>query len=755
MSDPIPSPPPFPVHEPPGKAIQRQLPVFPSEALEIAQGLSVVRNEGMVVYFSGMLPIFTHPEGDEPSFKMFLAQLCAQGTCHQADLVRALGVNKRSLIRWVDQFRKEGGASFFKGRKASAGPKKRIWTEENVARAQALLDEGLKPPEAARRLGVKEDTMRKALLHGELRRPDNLTRGPTKGERSARDAKPLAGRACHDTDGRAAAAAGLLPGGVARTFGTALDVPFAGVLCALPALLANGLLHGVEDCFELAPGFYPVMTYFLLTAFMLLVRLRTPEKLRYSEPGEWGLLLGHDRCPEVKTLRAKLEALARPEQVSTWSGGLTRFWMEQDEGLAGILYVDGHVRLYHGSQTKLPARFVSRQRLCLRSLMDYWVNDQEGRPFFVVPAVDTEGLLAHLTQEIIPRLREDVPGQPAEAELLANPDLHRFDVIVDREGFSPEALRKAFSLHRAAITTYRRHPYDPWPEAEFQTMSVPLAHGLRQDMLIAARPFGSVKDGLREIRRLTPKGTQTAIVTANRTTPVAQVAGRMFSRWSQENYFKYAAQHFGIDRLAGYSAESIPVATTMVNPAWRKADAEVRKLTSELHRLLQEKGGSSLAHGAGEGDLAKWQRRMAILQEGIEALEPRVAEAKIRRKQAPKRVTLEDIPEEDRPRVLSPTRKHLVDTLAMVAYRAETAQVLILRDNLARDDDARSLAQALYQTSGDLIVDEPAGTLTVRLHRGASLLADKAVAGLLEVLNESDICYPGTALALKYELVSV
>jgi transposase-like protein len=59
---------------------------------------------------------------------MFLAQLCAQGTCHQADIVRALGVNKRSLIRWVDQFRKEGGASFFKGRKASAGPKKRIWT---------------------------------------------------------------------------------------------------------------------------------------------------------------------------------------------------------------------------------------------------------------------------------------------------------------------------------------------------------------------------------------------------------------------------------------------------------------------------------------------------------------------------------------------------------------------------------------------------------------------------------------------------
>ena len=756
MSDPTPSHAPLPFYEPAGTAVQRQLPVFPAEALPIAEGLSVVRQDGMVIYFSGLLPVFTHAEEDEATFRMFIGQLCAQGTCRQADIVRAFGVNKRSLIRWVNPFRAEGAASFFKGRKTPEGPRiKRVWTDDVMARAQALLDEGVAPPEAARRLGVKEDTMRKAILHGELRRPESQPRGPTKGDRSARDAEPLAGRACHDVIRRAAAASRLWPDGVPRAFSSASDVPFAGVLCALPALQANGLLHGVDGLFDLPPGFYPVMTYFLLIAFMLLVRMGTPEQLRYTEPGEWGLLLGHDRCPEVKTLRAKLEALAQPGQVSQWASLMTQFWMGQDEGLAGVLYLDGHVRLYHGSQTKLPPRFVSRQRLCLRSVMDYWINDQEGSPFFVVPAVDTEGLVAHLQRDIVPRLLAEVPGQPGEEACRANPDLHRFDIIVDREGFSPKAMQEVFAEHRAAITTYRRHPYEPWPEAEFLPMKVPLAHGQTQEMLIAARPFQADDRGLREIRRLTPRGTQTAIVTANRVTPVAQVAGRMFSRWCQENYFRYASQHFAIDRLAGYSAEDVPVTTTLVNPAWRQADAEVRKLKSELFRLQREKGACQLPHAPGEADLAKWQQHMADLQEGLEAMQPKVTAAMAKRKQTPKRVTLEDIPLEDRPQVISPTRKHLLDTLSMMAYRAETAQVLILRDYMARSDDARSLAQTLYQTAGDLVLDEEAATLTVRLHRGASNLADKAVAGLLGVLNESETCYPGTTLTLKYELVSV
>lgn len=565
-----------------------------------------------------------------------------------------------------------------------------------------------------------------------------------------------AGRACHDTVGRALAAQGALPGGVAREFTAAHDVSNAGVLCALPALVANGLVSGVDgERFRLSAGFYPELTYFLFLAYLFLVRARSLDRMRYGEPGEWGLLLGHDRCPEVKTMRAKLDALANPQHLGTWSAQLVGQWMDAEPDLAGVLYVDGHVRLYHGSQTKLLPRFVSRQRLCLRSLTDYWVNDQEGQPFFVVTAVDTSGLMHHLREDIIPRLLRDVPGQPTADELAATPDRHRFAIIIDREGFSPAAMVAIFRDHRVAITTYRRHPYEPWPETDFTDTTVPLAHGVNDAMRIASRPFGDPADRLTEIRRLTDRGTQTAIITADRTTPVATTAGRQFSRWSQENYFRYATQEFGIDRLVGYATEPAPATVTIVNPAWRTADAAVRRLRSDLNRQHAKRGADALPADPDDRQRLAWQHRQAEAETAIRELTTALTAARSARKQLPKRIPIDQLPEDQRPKLIGQNRKQFFDLIGMIAYRAEVAQALILKDHLARSDDARNLAKALYRTDGDLIPDPNAKTLTVRLHRGANALADRAIAGLLTTLNDAECLYPGTDLRLRYELVSI
>jgi len=74
--------------------------------------------------------------------------------------------------------------------------------------------------------------------------------------------------------------------------------------------------------------------------------------------------------------------------------------MEEEPDLAGTLYVDGHVRLYHGKQTQLPRRYVSRQRLCLRGTTDYWVNDALGQPFFSVERPIDHGLLEAIENDI-------------------------------------------------------------------------------------------------------------------------------------------------------------------------------------------------------------------------------------------------------------------------------------------------------------------------------------------------------------------
>jgi hypothetical protein len=555
--------------------------------------------------------------------------------------------------------------------------------------------------------------------------------------------------------GRVEAATGCLPQGVERVFSEpSLDVPNAGVLCALPALIENGLISGVEERhLHLSRVYYPALTYLLFTAYLILVRARVLERLRYGEPGEWGILLGHDRCPEVKTMRQRLDCLAQSGQVEAWMSSLMSRWTESHPETEGVLYVDGHVRLYHGTQTRLPARFVSRQRLCLRSQVDYWVNDQEGRPFFVLTAVDTEGLLAHLRNDLIPRLIADIPHQPSAAELEADSNRHRFTVIVDREGFSPAAMREFFATHRVALTTYRRHPYDDWPESDFTIQTVPLAHGLSEIMRLSARPYGDPADGLTEIRRLTDRGTQSAIITADRTTPWAQIAGRQFSRWSQENYFRYASEEFGIDRLVSYGKEDAPDTTTVVNPVWKQHDAAIRKLRREANRIRVTQAGMTPPPDLDDQAAAAWLQRRQQLDERLKTIDQDLAHHKEQRKASPKRITIDQLPEADRPHLIGHTRKRLLDTVAMIAYRAECAQTLIVRDQLARSEDARALVKSLYKTTGDILPDPKNKTLTVCLHRGANALSDRAIQGLLAVLNDSETCYPGTDMRLKYELV--
>jgi hypothetical protein len=159
----------------------------------------------------------------------------------------------------------------------------------------------------------------------------------------------------------------------------ARDVAQGGVLLALPALLAVGLLRHSEEFYALPPGFYGLPS---VPALMALGRVASIEQLRYRAAGEWGNLLGLDRVPEVRTLREKLKRLcAEQGRAARWNAALAEEWIgqrgpKQESGLA--FYIDGHVRVYHGDLTKLPRHYVPRERFSLRATVDYWVNALEG-----------------------------------------------------------------------------------------------------------------------------------------------------------------------------------------------------------------------------------------------------------------------------------------------------------------------------------------------------------------------------------------
>ena len=561
------------------------------------------------------------------------------------------------------------------------------------------------------------------------------------------------GRGAHNVEARVAASIGELEA-VAPDFQPALDVPNGGVLLALPALLAVGLLESTGRYFELPKGYYALDSLFLLLAFMALARRKSIESLRYCAPGEWGKLLGLDRVPEVRTLRNKLQLLARDERPEHWSAELCKRWMEAAPEQAGTLYIDGHVRVYTGHQTQLPRHYVARQRLCLRATTDYWVNAMDGQPFFVVNQAVDPGLIQVIEQDILPRLDEEVPGQPSEAGLEADPLLHRFTLVFDREGYSP-ALLQRMKVQRVACVTYHKYPGDDWPEEEFSAHQVKLSNEQVVEMKLAERGSClSNKLWVREIRKLTERGHQTAILCTDYRSQAAPVAAAMFARWSQENFFKYAREHYNLDRLADYGTEAISDPVQVVNPSYRHFDAQVRSRTGKLNRRLAQFGAMNLEPSIEPEQKEPFLQQKAQLQEEIESLQTQIQTLKETRKATARHIRLDELPEAQRFGQLSTQSKHLIDTIKMIAYRAETAMANILRESLAHPDEARTLLRALYQSEADLLPEPEAGTLTVRLHHMANRCSDQAIRKLCDELNATETQFPRTNLRLVLKLGS-
>ena len=119
-----------------------------------------------------------------------------------------------------------------------------------------------------------------------------------------------------------------------------------------------------------------------------------------------------------------------------------------------------------------------------------------------------------------------------------------------------------------------------------------------------------------------------------------------------------------------------------------------------------------------------------------------------------KHILLGDLPQEDRFRQLSPVRKQFMDTIKMIAYRAETAMAIVLRGIVSKTDDARTLLQILFSSEVDLIPNIGEETLTVKLHHFANPLSDRAINSLCEHLNQTETIYPGTNMRMIFNLVS-
>ena len=184
-------------------------------------------------------------------------------------------------------------------------------------------------------------------------------------------------------------------------------------------------------------------------------------------------------------------------------------------------------------------------------------------------------------------------------------------------------------------------------------------------------------------------------------------------------------------------------------------DGEVRKRVS---RQTRRKAKLHDIHLAGPLDAARTERYMrqaTALRAETDQEDIAIAALKSRRKATAKHLTVAELPEEERFLKLATRSKHFIDTIKIIAYRAETAMAHIVRErlNIHHRDEARALIRDLCTTPADIHPDPRAKTLTITLHSLATPKHNAAVSHLCAELNDSQTQYPGTDLLMIFKSV--
>lgn len=726
-------------------AIQARLPLGHPDAREINFELSFVEDGPQATYLACGVPIFVHDTDDADARRLAAIQILNLKLAKKTELSESFGVDRSTLYRQQQRFQAGGVAAVVAKKRGPKGAHK--LTEQSLRRAQELLDAGESQENAAREIGVSSKTIQRAVLDGKLKGRNE--RGKARatepessqpGERNAKDATAPLGVATTRVLDRALAAAGKLVE-AAPEFKASSSVANAGSLVALPAMLELGLLEVGTDVYgSLSNGFYGLRSTLLCMGFMALLRIRNPERMQFEAPGELGTLLGLDRAPETKTIRRKLTELVERGQASRLSAGLAERWVRQAPRALGYLYVDGHVRAYNGEKHRLTKTHVARRRLCMPATTDYWINDKNAEPVFLVTGEVNERLISTMKATILPEVRR-----------LAG-EKRRVTMIFDREGWSPKWFQELYAAG-FDVLTYRKGAYDMWPRSAFGVVAGSVEG--RDVSYELAEKTVRVLPGfkMREVRRLRADGKQTAVMTTRWKTRAIELAWRMFERWRQENFFRYMREHFALDAMASRRVEPVGEERAISNPERAKLEKKLGRLKSELVRLEKDYGARAFDNDESLRPTARgFKIANGKLGREIRALRHKCRRLKKRIGALPERIAAADA--EGPPIVkLDPETKHLTDTIKMLAYRAETALVGLLNDKVyARtEEEGRALVREILRTPADVLPDERERVLRVRLHGLANPRSNAALRHLCEALNEAEITYPGTPLRMRYE----
>ena len=226
---------------------------------------------------------------------------------------------------------------------------------------------------------------------------------------------------------------------------------------------------------------------------------------------------------------------------------------------------------------------------------------------------------------------------------------------------------------------------------------------------------------------------------------------RLSARWRQENYFKYARDHFALDALDSYADTPDDLDRLVPNPAKAHAISQVAGARADLTAAHADMADALDTAAAAAGKPGNGGKATVDPAAG-HAL--RAAQHDLQAAKNTSRTTATHLPlGQVRPgsRLLETERKLLTHAIRMSAYNTESALARLLRPHYSRgDDEARALLREAFTLPGDLQII--GNTLHVRLDPASAPRRSRALATLCTELTDTKTRYPGTELTLAYSV---
>ncbi len=560
-------------------------PEVPPAGMLFGRGLRLIRDADAQrwVVCLGALVLDSWADGDGPSLRLAIARLANSQLAKVTDLAQVFGVHRNTVSRIAHEV-EAGGATAVLRRKP--GPRRRHKVtakvlgvlREGVARGWTIMDS---QAEVRRRTGVE---LSRSHVHGLLQQLKHEQPHTLPLELPALAASEAAGH----TEETPATAVGIQAGlggasaeappmqaspaaGLARLEpGQQVASRYLGLTLFYPALQVVGLLELAAEVYRLAGVVrFGVQQVFTQLFCLALLQEPTVERVKRLLRGDLGAVMGCSRAACVKTLRRKLDVLGRQRQAVRLGTRLARHWLEVGLLNASYLYVDSHVKVYHGTRL-VPEVWNSQRRMPLPGIVQYFVNDLHGHPLLVV------------TEEVRGNLAKSLPGVIAAVRRVVGE--RRFTVIFDRGGYDGQLFNWLVEQGLDFITYQRGEVH--LVDQQFVRREVRWeGHRVRFQLAEDTVTVGDSGPWRRIVLRAADDH-QTPILTSLDATVLAaaRVTAFMLARWRQENFFKYARAHLGLDVLTTYAAETA-VDREVPNPAVKTARAELKRLRTTAQKL--------------------------------------------------------------------------------------------------------------------------------------------------------------------------